>query len=149
MLVGEAAFPPQIQGADYYCAFDALAIDLLGRVLGAGADGPLRPNAGFIVGWVHTHPGLGLFLSPTDIDTLANWNHLDERAVAGRLSTRRDRGACGPERRPPAPAVPRLALGRARLRRCVAPGRPHRAQAAQGLQVVGLTASSPFIRERR
>ncbi len=36
----------------------------------------------FIVGWYHTHPGLGLFLSPTDIINQLGYQSLNERAIA-------------------------------------------------------------------
>ncbi len=36
----------------------------------------------FIVGWIHTHPGLGLFLSSTDVRTQALYQRLDPRSIA-------------------------------------------------------------------
>ncbi|HUX99554.1 MAG TPA: hypothetical protein VMV49_08380 [Candidatus Deferrimicrobium sp.] len=36
----------------------------------------------FIVGWFHTHPGLGLFLSPTDILNQLGYQSLNEKAIA-------------------------------------------------------------------
>lgn len=82
VLVGGAVFPPQLAGTQDYCAFDARVVDLLGHILGGLADEPDGPIVGSIVGWVHTHPGLGLFLSDTDVGTLANWTDLDAQAIA-------------------------------------------------------------------
>ncbi len=36
----------------------------------------------FIVGWFHTHPGLGLFLSPTDIVNQLGYQSLNPKAIA-------------------------------------------------------------------
>jgi len=36
----------------------------------------------FIVGWYHTHPGLGLFLSPTDIVNQLGYQSLNDKAIA-------------------------------------------------------------------
>lgn len=36
----------------------------------------------FIVGWYHTHPGLGLFLSPADIINQLGYQSLNEKAIA-------------------------------------------------------------------
>jgi proteasome lid subunit RPN8/RPN11 len=36
----------------------------------------------FIVGWYHTHPGLGLFLSPVDIINQLGYQSLNEKAIA-------------------------------------------------------------------
>ncbi len=42
-----------------------------------------RIEAGeYIVGWIHTHPGLGLFLSGTDINTQKRYQSWDPRAIA-------------------------------------------------------------------
>ncbi len=44
---------------------------------------PERMERGeFIVGWIHTHPGLGLFLSSTDVHTQSLYQKLDSRSVA-------------------------------------------------------------------
>jgi hypothetical protein len=45
-------------------------------------DRELAQRVGTIVGWVHSHPRLGLFLSPTDEGTLSAWQQLDSQAVA-------------------------------------------------------------------
>lgn len=44
-------------------------------------DGSLREK-GRIVGWYHSHPGFGLFLSQTDIDTTVQLQQFDPRVVA-------------------------------------------------------------------
>ena len=36
----------------------------------------------FIVGWYHTHPGIGLFLSPTDIINQLGYQSLNDKAIA-------------------------------------------------------------------
>jgi tetratricopeptide (TPR) repeat protein len=36
----------------------------------------------FIVGWYHTHPGLGLFLSPVDIINQLGYQSINEKAIA-------------------------------------------------------------------
>jgi proteasome lid subunit RPN8/RPN11 len=36
----------------------------------------------FIIGWYHTHPGLGLFLSPVDIINQLGYQSLNEKAIA-------------------------------------------------------------------
>lgn len=36
----------------------------------------------FIVGWFHTHPGIGLFLSPTDIINQLGYQSLNDKAIA-------------------------------------------------------------------
>ncbi len=36
----------------------------------------------FVVGWIHTHPGLGLFLSNTDVRTQSLYQRLDKRSIA-------------------------------------------------------------------
>lgn len=39
-------------------------------------------NEEFIVGWIHSHPGLGLFLSSTDVNTQSIYQQMDPRSVA-------------------------------------------------------------------
>lgn len=39
-------------------------------------------NNEFIVGWIHSHPGLSIFLSGTDISTQKLYQQMDPRAVA-------------------------------------------------------------------
>lgn len=79
--VSMAVFPPQLLRQSTACEFDVgslsvihAAKDMLDRKLSVGI--------GTIVGWVHSHPKLGLFLSETDGGTLGAWQQLDPRAVA-------------------------------------------------------------------
>ncbi len=41
-----------------------------------------RNDNEFIVGWYHTHPGLGLFLSPTDTINQLGYQTLNDKAIA-------------------------------------------------------------------
>lgn len=41
-----------------------------------------RGKGEFIVGWYHTHPGLGLFLSPVDLINQLGYQSLNEKAIA-------------------------------------------------------------------
>jgi proteasome lid subunit RPN8/RPN11 len=79
--VSLAVFPPQLRRDRMACEFDVGCLsvihnakDLLNR--------ELAERVGTIVGWVHSHPRIGLFLSPTDEDTLSAWRQLDPEAVA-------------------------------------------------------------------
>lgn len=36
----------------------------------------------FVVGWIHSHPGLGIFLSGTDVNTQAIYQQMDKRSIA-------------------------------------------------------------------
>ena len=64
-------FPEQIEETPSYCEFDgkwmamcAAAADFANTQIGSEDTPNLR-----VIGWIHTHPGLGLFLSGTDIKT--------------------------------------------------------------------------------
>jgi len=64
-------FPEQIEETPSYCEFDgkwmamcAAAADYANTQIGSEDTPDLR-----VIGWIHTHPGLGLFLSGTDIKT--------------------------------------------------------------------------------
>lgn len=76
-----AVFPPQLIETPIACSFDVDSIEVLNAAK-AGLDGALTAQMGTIVGWVHSHPGIGPFLSVTDADTLSSWRQLDPRAVA-------------------------------------------------------------------
>ena len=39
-------------------------------------------NNEFVVGWIHSHPGLGIFLSGTDVNTQAIYQQMDGRSIA-------------------------------------------------------------------
>lgn len=36
----------------------------------------------YLVGWIHSHPGLGIFLSGTDVNTQAIYQQMDPRSIA-------------------------------------------------------------------
>lgn len=64
-------FPEQIEETPSYCEFDgkwmamcAAAADFANTQIGSENTPNLR-----VIGWIHTHPGLGLFLSGIDIKT--------------------------------------------------------------------------------
>ena len=64
-------FPEQIEETPSYCEFDgkwmamcAAAADFANSQIGSEDTPNLR-----VIGWIHTHPGLGLFLSGIDIKT--------------------------------------------------------------------------------
>lgn len=77
-----AVFPPQLARSYDRCAFDVNSIEVIRRAVAALADHEISRILGTIVGWVHSHPGHGLFLSNTDVDTLESWVQLDSRAIA-------------------------------------------------------------------
>ena len=79
--VTAVVLPPQrVQAADH-CVFDVRSIETI-RNAASTLDNRLKRNIATIVGWVHTHPRLGLFLSHVDVDTFATWRQLDEEALA-------------------------------------------------------------------
>ncbi|MGI5247132.1 Mov34/MPN/PAD-1 family protein [Dactylosporangium sp. CA-139066] len=74
--------PPQrVQAADH-CVFDVRAIETFRNATGVLQSERLRRNIATIVGWVHTHPRLGLFLSHIDVSTFGRWRQLDGEAIA-------------------------------------------------------------------
>lgn len=80
--VSGAVFPPQLARARNHCAFDIRSIDVVRESITALTDQETSRAVGSIVGWVHSHPTWGLFLSNTDKDTFRSWISLDDRAVA-------------------------------------------------------------------
>jgi hypothetical protein len=79
--VSMALFPPQLQRDRLACSFDVGGLDVI-HAAKAKLTGKLEARLGVIVGWIHSHPRLGLFMSPTDINTLSAWRQLDPKAVA-------------------------------------------------------------------
>ena len=39
-------------------------------------------NNEFVVGWIHSHPGLGIFLSGTDVNTQSMYQQMEPRSIA-------------------------------------------------------------------
>ena len=79
--VSLAVFPPQLLRDRIACSFDVSCLSVIHAAKDILDDG-LSERLGTIVGWVHSHPGHGLFLSRTDMDTLSAWRQLDPKAVA-------------------------------------------------------------------
>jgi len=80
--IGGAVFPPQVTQSAANCAFDAHCIEVISSSISAMADPPIAGALEKMVGWIHSHPGHGLFLSHTDVATLDSWLQLDEGAIA-------------------------------------------------------------------
>jgi proteasome lid subunit RPN8/RPN11 len=80
--VSSAVFPPQLVRARNHCAFDIRDIDVVREAMSGLIDRKLIQAVGTIVGWVHSHPAWGVFMSGTDKDTLKSWISLDDRAIA-------------------------------------------------------------------
>lgn len=79
-----ALFPPQFSSDVTRCEFESHtlsgisdALEELGHDPDSGVAAGLKP-----VGWIHTHPHHGVFLSPVDRTTFRKWAALDPRAVA-------------------------------------------------------------------
>jgi proteasome lid subunit RPN8/RPN11 len=79
--VSMAIFPPQLLRDRIACSFDVGCLSAIHTAKDMLGD-ELTQRIGTIVGWVHSHPGLGLFLSDTDVNTLSGWRQLDPEAVA-------------------------------------------------------------------
>jgi proteasome lid subunit RPN8/RPN11 len=79
--VSMAFFPPQLQRDRLACSFDVGCLNVI-HATKAKLAGEFAAQLGVIVGWIHSHPKLGLFMSPTDIRTLSAWQQLDPKAVA-------------------------------------------------------------------
>jgi hypothetical protein len=80
-MINGAVFPPQVTATREHCSFDVSSIEIVSRARRHLADEDTR-NIGGIIGWVHSHPGMGVFLSDTDVETLRSWISLDARAIA-------------------------------------------------------------------
>jgi proteasome lid subunit RPN8/RPN11 len=79
--VSMAIFPPQLLSHAFACSFDVGCLEVLSAAK-ERLTAELMERMGTIVGWVHSHPGFGLFLSATDLDTLSSWQQLDPKAIA-------------------------------------------------------------------
>ena len=80
--LGMAVFPPRSSASPTHCDFEVSSVALLSDAIELQSDPTLRRNCHRVVGWVHSHPGLGVFLSNTDIRTFRSWTGLDEQAIA-------------------------------------------------------------------
>jgi proteasome lid subunit RPN8/RPN11 len=81
-IVGAAIFPAQQVSSGIACSFDINVIDIVHEALGPMVDSARHSHSRSIVGWVHSHPHLGVFLSSQDVRTLKSWTDLDSDAVA-------------------------------------------------------------------
>lgn len=79
--VSMAVFPPQLRRDRTACEFDVGCLSVIHTAKDT-LDRELVQRVGTIVGWVHSHPRIGLFLSTTDAATLSAWRQLDPQAVA-------------------------------------------------------------------
>ncbi|MEU6293097.1 Mov34/MPN/PAD-1 family protein [Streptomyces sp. NPDC046988] len=77
-----AVFPPQQMATPVRCSFDTAVIEGVNDTLRAVEETRLAPYAATVLGWVHSHPHLGVFLSEQDQRTLNTWTDLDAAAVA-------------------------------------------------------------------
>lgn len=78
--ISGAVFPPQLTRMRTRCAFDVVNVDIVCEAV--AQLGERAPTLVVIVGWVHSHPTWGTFMSETDKETLRSWTSLDDRAVA-------------------------------------------------------------------
>ncbi|CAL9638505.1 Mov34/MPN/PAD-1 family protein [Streptomyces sp. enrichment culture] len=77
-----AIFPPQQESTPTRCSFDTSVIEGVNDTLKAVRPTRLGEYAVAVLGWVHSHPRMGVFLSAQDQHTLTTWTDLDESAVA-------------------------------------------------------------------
>jgi len=66
-------FPEQVGASGAHCEFRTEDIEIIRSVM--DEVGALENCV--VAAWVHTHPGLGIFLSPTDKSTIRSWSALD------------------------------------------------------------------------
>lgn len=76
-----AVVPVQNETSGISCSFDVTVIDLIHQAIEALGE-PCRSQIGSVLGWAHSHPRLGVFLSDQDVVTLASWTNLDPAAIA-------------------------------------------------------------------
>jgi proteasome lid subunit RPN8/RPN11 len=81
-IVSAAIFPTQQVSSGIACSFDIKVIDIVHEALGPMVESAWHSHSRSIVGWVHSHPNLGVFLSPQDLRTFKSWTDLDSDAVA-------------------------------------------------------------------
>ena len=87
-------FPKQTEASSGYCEFDGGALSMAMsacEIANSRCGGPHTPDIQ-IIGWIHTHPDIGIFLSGIDVDTFSNLraNRLDRRIVAVVVDPLRD-----------------------------------------------------------
>ncbi|WP_336110003.1 Mov34/MPN/PAD-1 family protein [Streptomyces sp. PTD9-10] len=77
-----AVFPPQQVSTPTRCSFDTGVIEGVHDTLKTVRRTPLGECVATVLGWVHSHPHMGVFLSEQDQHTLTTWTDLDASAVA-------------------------------------------------------------------
>ena len=77
LVVFGAVFPAQREASATRCAFAGDEVDRLRRAVDPVPLGPHVGDRRITFAWAHTHPGHGVFLSPTDRRTAARWRALD------------------------------------------------------------------------
>jgi proteasome lid subunit RPN8/RPN11 len=80
--ISMAVFPPQLATDMSRCSFNTSSLEVIHAAMAELADPEIKRKADTIIGWIHSHPGHGIFLSRIDSATLASWLTLDERAIA-------------------------------------------------------------------
>jgi proteasome lid subunit RPN8/RPN11 len=80
--IGAAVFPPQLATDMVRCSFNTSSLEVIHAAMAKIVDPEIKRKAGVIIGWIHSHPHHGIFLSRTDRSTLTSWLSLDEKAVA-------------------------------------------------------------------
>lgn len=93
--VAAAVFPAQQASSGISCSFDIRVIDVVHQAIESTQDAQFRSNIDLVVGWVHSHPRLGVFLSQQDLRTLSSWTDLDPAAVAMVVDPYNDRQQLG------------------------------------------------------
>ncbi len=76
-LVLGVVFPEQIHASPVRCEFSPTDVDRVRRALDDVAAELGNANSEIALTWVHTHPGLSVFLSATDKTTAKDWRALD------------------------------------------------------------------------
>ncbi|MFX1512682.1 MAG: hypothetical protein ACFFCQ_08860 [Promethearchaeota archaeon] len=76
-----AFFPPQQEKSGVFCKFSGCELARCRTALIEAIPKPETYEIN-ILGWVHTHPGLKIFMSGTDYGTFRDWVKMDQNAVA-------------------------------------------------------------------
>jgi hypothetical protein len=75
IVVVGVVLPQQVAATSARCEFSVLDVERVRDALDSLGDGTGIDDVRMT--WLHTHPGLGVFLSGTDVATSANWRSLD------------------------------------------------------------------------
>jgi hypothetical protein len=80
ILLG-VVLPRQVHATGGSCEFSAAELGGLRDVIDSAADSLGIDTSDLKIGWVHTHPNMGAFLSGTDRSTIEQWRALDPMAT--------------------------------------------------------------------